>query len=82
MFLHQIVGDGVEVQDRVAYRCLVTDAQHPQVYLLGKVCGIGLAADAALKECLQGTAVLGEQAFDQGWLGVRRRHDKGSSLRI
>src|SRR5437588_9081460 len=59
VLLHEIVGDRVEVVDRIADRFLVADAQHPYVHLLRQIRGIGLAADAPPEERLQGPPVLG-----------------------
>ena len=72
--LHEIIGDRVEVVDRIADRLLVADAQHPYVHLLRQIRGIGLAPDAPLEKRLQGPPVLGKQPLDQGWFRVSHSH--------
>jgi len=66
VLLHQVIGDRIDVEDRVADRLRVADPQHSQVHLLYQVLGVGSAADAPAEERLQGTAVLGKQALNQG----------------
>ena len=66
VLLHQVIGDRIDIKDGVADRFRVADPQHSQVHLLYQVLGIGSAADTPAEERLQGTAVLGEQALDQG----------------
>ena len=74
VLLHEIVGDRVEVVDRIADRLLVADAQHPYVHLLRQIRGIGLAPDAPPEERLQAPSVLGKQPLDQGWFRVSHGH--------
>ena len=74
VLLHEIVGDRVEIVDRIADRLLVADAQHPYVHLLRQIRGIGLAPDAPLEKRLQGPPVLGKQPLDQGWFRVSHSH--------
>jgi hypothetical protein len=74
VLLHEIVGHGIEVVNRIADRLLVADPKHPYVHLLSQIRCIGLASDAPTKERLQRAPVLGKQPLDQGWFWLSRGH--------
>ena len=74
VLLHEIVGDRVEVVDRISNRLLVPDPQHPYIHLLCQVRYIGLAPDAPPEKRLQGGPVFGKQPLDQGWFRVSHGH--------
>ena len=65
VLLHQIVGDRIEVQNRIAQSTLVAYPQHAHVYLLRQIRRIRTGAYAPPEEGLQSAAVLGEQPLDQ-----------------
>jgi hypothetical protein len=74
VLLHEIVRDRVEVEDRIADPFMVGDSQHPHVYLLRQVRGVGLAPDTPPEERLQRGPMLGKKPCYQGWFRVNNVH--------